>query len=228
MSGELIVARGDAQYNLDQEQIGRSWTQEVAVPFTASGYSAVVRSGDNLWVASQVGATSLFLASRPIDQVNAWTVTQLHAVDGQAFGERLHLSARNADFNGQVWATHGRATNHPILNSDRGFLVTEIYEGAWDSYDPIDNLSAGVYHDAFPGPMRGNEEGYLYVLTRSHLRSSIFGNSDALMLFRYQSSTSNPNTQYLEGPLSGTGKIFTELAMGIDPLAELMAIFTSL
>ncbi len=222
-SGELIVARGDAQYNLDQELIGRVWTQEVAVPFSASGYSAIVRSGDKLWAASQAGGTSLFLASRPINQVQAWTVEQVSATDGQAFGERLQLSARSAGFNGQVWATHGRLTTNPILNSDKGFIITEIYEGAWDNYDPIANFSAGTYHDAFGGPVRGSEEGYLYVLTRSHLRSSIFGNSDALMLLRYQSLTSNPNTQYLEGPLSGTGKIFTELAMGQDPLAELMA-----
>lgn len=108
VNGALIVARGEAQKDLDNQLIGRSWSTETAIPLGMDGYSAIIKSGDSLWVAAQSGGTQLTLASRPLSSNQAWSLEEIHAIDGQNFGSQLQLSARSGDFTGSVWATHSK------------------------------------------------------------------------------------------------------------------------
>ena len=102
-------------------------------------------------------------------------------------------------------------------------MITETLNGTWDTYNPVADYTGG-YHDAFAGPSRGNAGGLLYAVTREHRRSAVFGNTDSLILLRYDFATSNGNRQVIEGPFAGSGKIFTELGLAPDPLADLIIV----
>ena len=201
----------------------RQWTLEVAIAQDAIDYNAVTLSGTQIWVAARGLGDQLLLSSRELNSSGSWQLENVFSNVG-TIGEGLRLSPRSGSFAGSVWATHTTPVSNRVTNSDQGFWITEIYEGAWDIYDPISQYKAGGYHDVFGGPQRGSNEGYLFALTRHHIRNAVFGSGDALLLLRYDSSLSAPNTQVLEGPFSGTGTVFTELALEPDPLAEVIGI----
>ena len=220
IGGQLNVAEG---LNIGiGDTVERNWSVSVAVNEQAIGHSAIAISDQFLWAASSMTNGRLALASRPLNS-STWTLEEINAPNQLTVGDQLRLSPRSGPFSGSVWATHTPPADNRATQSDLGFLITEIFDGTWGSYNPVADYTGG-YHDAFAGPARGDQEGYLYAVTREHRRNPVFGNTDALILLRYVSVTSNANRQVIEGPFAGSGTVYTELGIAPDPLAEVVIV----